>query len=637
MRKRVNENKNKFVLKDNLVKKGQRIDWNASVGKIIKVLYYGNEYRFKIVDYHKGNNSISIQYDDKEPFKILTNNFLKVNIGKYVGKFTNDFKVEVGTIFRNNGRSIEIIIREYRRENKDGYLRNEKWYKYKCNNCPNIDWIIESQLQNGGGCNVCGATNPKPLLGYNTVFDKDQYTTKAIGEEIAKMHTCGSDKEVWPICPLCGMEKGKKMKIGSINYAQSIGCPYCSDGVSFPNKMIRQLTLQLYEKGQISKFEFEYSSEWLKGCSYDVILYINDEAFIVEMDGELGHGNKVHSKSNLTVEESKERDNRKDEASKGKIKEVIRIDCFYRNIKERFEFIKRNILNSDLAKLVDLSVIDWEKANEYSQCSLVKVACDYKNKNPLMTTGDIAKEMNMSLSAIYSYLKIGSELGWYDYDANYERKLTNAKVAQLSKNRDSTPVLIYIKNTMELVGEEESQAKLAEVSEVKYGTKLVKSTISRAVNGKIDSYKGFVIVFKNKDDIKNNIKLRRIIHDVCNYKKRNPNKTTTEIAIEFALSRTTIIDYLKQGSKVGICSYNPKEETIKRINRWKNTTKDNCEKQVSLFKDGKYIDTFISQTQLVKDSMEMLGVKLNKASISRVVNGYQKEHKGYTIVALDKI
>ena len=66
MRKRVNENKNKFVLKDNLVKKGQRIDWNASVSKIIKVLYYGEEYQFKIVDYHKGNNSISIQYDDKE-------------------------------------------------------------------------------------------------------------------------------------------------------------------------------------------------------------------------------------------------------------------------------------------------------------------------------------------------------------------------------------------------------------------------------------------------------------------------------------------------------------------------------------------------------------------------------------------
>ncbi|WP_297419303.1 hypothetical protein [Clostridium sp.] len=74
-------------------------------------------------------------------------------MGKLLGKYTNEFKVKIDTIFKDNKRNLIVHNREYRK-NKKG--ENEKWYKYKCNKCGyNEGWVIEHSLLSGCGCSCC--------------------------------------------------------------------------------------------------------------------------------------------------------------------------------------------------------------------------------------------------------------------------------------------------------------------------------------------------------------------------------------------------------------------------------------------------------------------------------------------------
>lgn len=620
--------KNK-IIKDNLVIKGSKVDWRASVGRTVVGIYNGKEYQIRIIKYHDGESAITIECKERKQFKIKTNNFLKGYLGNFLGIVTDEFKVEVGARFRDKKRDITIIGREYRNKKVDNYNRKEKWYKYKCNECPNIAWIQENNLLNGVGCNVCKCTCPEPLLGYNTVYDLDEYTTKAIGEEFARTVTCGSDKEVYPICPECDKIKDVKMKIGTIHVQQSIGCRYCSDGVSYPNKFAHYLIEQLYNYKRIDYFQFEYSPEWAEGKKFDVYFIIKGYKYILEMDGELGHGNKQHSKSKITIEESEKIDQRKDNAAmdEGKIKKVIRVDCYYKNIKERFEYIKSNVLK-ELEPIVDLSNIDWNTIDKKSQSSLVKIACKFKSDNPDLSVKEIAKIMNMNDSAIRNYLKKGNELGLCIYDPKIEIQKRNDKVAEISRQRDSKITQVY-KDGILTYDEDKNMAYIARHSLELFGTKLSSSKISRVCNGLKPSYKGFIFKFKNDSDINTNIKLSEDMKKACDLKRNNPDITTTEISRIVKRDTSTIIDYLKKGAKLNLCEYDPQEETRRRVLKMSSLTKEASSKPVDVFLNGILVDTCESVANLASKSMDIIGVKLNKASISRVCNGKQQYHKGY--------
>ena len=98
------------------------------------------------------------------------------------------------------------------------------------------------------------------------------------------------------------------------------------------------------------------------------------------MDGALGHG-KYNKLSKMSSEESKEIDDWKDKQAELHNLKVIRIDCNYDDVSNRFQFIKNNIINSELSNLFDLSIIDWQKANMFSTDTLIKDICAEINKN----------------------------------------------------------------------------------------------------------------------------------------------------------------------------------------------------------------------------------------------------------------
>lgn len=132
------------------------------------------------------------------------------------------------------------------------------------------------------------------------------------------------------------------------------------------------------------------------------------------MDGGLGHGNKIHSKSKLTVEETLEVDRFKDLLAQENNVTVIRIDCYY-NINNQFYYIKNEILNNkELNKNFDLSNINWDECHKNACSSLIKNVCDFYN---LYTTGisAIANQFRIHRSTVRRYLKQGAEIGLCDY------------------------------------------------------------------------------------------------------------------------------------------------------------------------------------------------------------------------------
>ena len=72
----------------------------------------------------------------------------------------------------------------------------------------------------------------------------------------------------------------------------------------------------------------------------------------------------------------------------------------------------------------------------------------------------------------------------------------------------------------------------------------------------------------NWDKIESN-SYSNLLKTICNYKKENPEATTTKIGEKFHFSPTTIIKYLKIGTKLGWCLYNPSYETYMSGKRMK--------------------------------------------------------------------
>jgi predicted RNA-binding Zn-ribbon protein involved in translation (DUF1610 family) len=479
------------VFDENLIysKSGRTIHWNASIGYQVYFIHENIEGWLKIINYDVKTRKLTIDYNN-ELFYIFYGDFCKGGLCAILGIVTVDFKIEIGQTFKDDKRDLTIINREYRKEehiDKKGRksIVNLKYYTYKCNKCGHKGLSLEgSLLRQKTGCACCNSSNRTVVLGINTIYDTDKWMIPYIGEECAKTHTHGSNKKVEVTCPDCGRIKNKPMTIGNIYKRHSIGCHYCSDSVSYPNKFAYELLNQLNKIYKFIYFQHEYSPSWLGQRRFDNYFIYNDKEYIIEMDGGLGHG-KGNYKNNMTSEESKAIDDEKDRLAKEHNIEVIRIDCEISSL----DYIKKHILESNLNKLFDLSKINWLKVEEFALSNLVKEACNLWDSG-IHDTLKIAEIMKLSRPTITTYLKKGSkEVSWCEYNPNEESKKGTIQCKQVNKK----PLEVFKDNISK--GIFESASELIIISEKLFGVKFDFRKISLVCLGKQKKHKGYTFKY----------------------------------------------------------------------------------------------------------------------------------------------
>lgn len=257
-------------------------------------------------------------------------------------------------------------------------------------------------LYNHIGCPYCA--NKQVWIGFN-----DMWTTRP---DIAKLlkdpndgykYTYGSGKSTYFTCPDCGA--GNYNKINTVS-SYGFSCDKCGDGISYPEKFGRAFLDQL----SISNHECEYQPEWVKPYFYDDYFMYNYNEYIIEWDGAFHYLKRNGMKQ--TLEERQAIDRLKDDLAIQHHINMIRIDCLLSDA----NYIRQNILKSELNNIFDLSNVNWELCDQKAQSNFVKEACKLYTSG-IHSTAQIGAQLHIAAGTVCRYLKTGVKFGWCDYNA----------------------------------------------------------------------------------------------------------------------------------------------------------------------------------------------------------------------------
>lgn len=381
--------------------------------------------------------TIDVQFEDGViVYNRNYSNFVKGRMShpiRYEESFAHHIEVELGLNLDdiwNWEKNNELGINPYEIKKQS----NKKVWLYCLENDYHNDYngyeMTCSSFYNGSRCGYC---NSKKIHWKDSLAYKYPYIAKmiAIPENDLTFDdcyniACRSHKKYYVKCLDCGnISKNKKILDNVVrgNY----GCKYCSDNISIPNKILRQISEQLN-----LDLEFEYSPIWLENKRLDG--YDKHLKIAIEMDAEYNDNHKGKRKK---VDDWKD-----NECLKHGIY-VIRIDLMdireYKN--STLNYIKRQILNSSLNQIYDLSNINWELTWKKSQNSLCVKTWELWN-NGLHDIIEIANRLKVDRNTITKYLKRGVECSKCNYTKEESRKIGIKKYS--GKNHPNSTEIICI-------------------------------------------------------------------------------------------------------------------------------------------------------------------------------------------------
>ena len=330
-------------------------------------------------------------------------------------------------------RQLKIIDRKYvsktKYKNDKPYTLNEKWYKYKCYKCGNIDWIIEQALcgKQKIGCNACCTIPNKIVAGINDINTTDRWMVKYFeNPKDATKYSKASKQVIDFVCPDCG--RHHKNKIATVYANHNLSCP-CQDGWRYPNKFMYSVLEQtgIY-------FETEKSFEWSQGKLYDDYIEYNGFKIITEQHGIQHYIDHPLNKKARNLEEEQKNDKLKyNLAIQNGIDYYFVIDCRESNK----EYIKTSIINSELFSVLNINPqdINFDECNKFATSNMIKQVCEYRNSHTEMTMKEIAPFFHVCHDTIRNWVKKGAELGWCDYKSFDDLRLRYQREDMTVSNR----------------------------------------------------------------------------------------------------------------------------------------------------------------------------------------------------------
>lgn len=256
-----------------------------------------------------------------------------------------------------------------------------------------------------------------------------------VNKNDALKYSVQSNVRVETECPFCGYIKNQTI----VNlYKFGFSCPQCSDGISYPNKLMFNILTQLGIdfKNEITKQTKGF--EWVENYRYDFYFENKLEKYFIEMDGHFHKNNTLYN-----YEKTINADQAKDKLAKEHNVHIIRINCCYDKTYDRFDFIRNEIFNSKLYELLDLYNVNWDIANQAALTSNIYLASQYWNNGD--TIKQITEKLRVSRYTVRSYLKIAADINMCDYNeiTSKQRKI---KSHILSKNNIYTRQQLTIQN-----------------------------------------------------------------------------------------------------------------------------------------------------------------------------------------------
>lgn len=333
-----------------------KIKWNDSIGIKVPFEYDGILGDVTILSYKTKTEKLSVKYKDNEPVDIISTNFKDGRLGNVLGiqHYTHKrgHRYNIGDILDVKSGQTKILKRT-RVARKNDKNKIDKGYMCECLKCGNINEVLEQSLTRKVGCSVCNGSAVK--AGFNDIATlRPDLVEYFCDKNDAEKYGINSHIKVWFKCPECGTKRKIQTKLF---IKRKFNCLLCDKTYSKPNKLAYRILSDLEVNFETEKlFQWcrykKYKTEKTTKGIYDFYFEINDNKYILEMDG--GH-HKI-GRGDLTAKEQNYIDNQKDKLARENDIEVIRIDCFYSNLK----YIKEKILNSELVNILDFDLIDWE-------------------------------------------------------------------------------------------------------------------------------------------------------------------------------------------------------------------------------------------------------------------------------------
>lgn len=379
------------VFLDDLPKNNKGVDWSKCKGRTIRFVY--NEYAGELTlgVYEKGKQVITFIYKENE-YAIRTGDLKKGEFGRKIGLVSHltDFKYNIGEVVNN-----KKILKRYVTSNCYGH--KQKKYQYECEKCGHYDDVIEAGIL--WNCPVCCGIKIDENINSVKALYPDVY--KSLLNKNEGLLSAHNKRRVFWECQHC-----KTINKHSIRYlcahCKNI-CLVCGDGMSMPEKILNAVFEQIS-----STYQNKVRFSWSDNREYDIY----DNGIFVEIHGGQHKIKSFETCGGRTLEEEIENDKYKMQLAQYKDENYRDYIIIWAD-KSSFNYIKANIMSSELTNYYDLSKVNWDYVREKVRSSFLKEVCDLFNDG--ISLNEIALIKKCASNTIREYLKLGTEMKLCNY------------------------------------------------------------------------------------------------------------------------------------------------------------------------------------------------------------------------------